>query len=358
VSATLKGKLRLASASLLVLVASLALVGVLALDEVTSGTGRMLDGFTRLDKVQELRLALGRVLIAPNDYLIFGNPEDAERFDRDIGTVKRRLRAVADLVDDQRLHAANRVVDMLESHGRAVFRLDNPIGNRLGQGLMKRLDDMVQAATLDLDALLGETRSDAIRAAHSANSLERDVRVIVASIGLAAFAIAFLGVFVFARRVAVRLGELHHAVSQLSSGDMTTRVRVAAHDEIGEIGESFNKMVVDLDEARAKLVDAERLAAIGQMAVTVKHEMNNPIHGIMAATQLVSDSPRESMPESVAEALEMITEGCERLREVVERVTNVTEAKVTRYVGDEQMIDIGPAEPGAKVDTGSGSEQG
>jgi len=44
----------------------------------------------------------------------------------------------------------------------------------------------------------------------------------------------------------------------------------------------------------------------------------------------------------------MITEGCDQLRDVVTRVTHVSEATVTQYVGDIKMIDIDrqPGEPG------------
>ncbi len=70
----------------------------------------------------------------------------------------------------------------------------------------------------------------------------------------------------------------------------------------------------ELSEAREQLLHSARLAALGQMAASVAHEVNNPLQYMSGGIQLL----RERLPESVEnqEAISILDEGIDRIRNV------------------------------------------
>ena len=106
-----------------------------------------------------------------------------------------------------------------------------------------------------------------------------------------------------------------------------------------------------LAAAEEDLVRAERLAAIGQLNVTLHHEINNPLMSASAEVELLLErvtSPGER------QSLESVRESLARIRDVLKRVSTLEEAKTKNYVGDVGMIDINaaPARPARVISRG------
>jgi DNA-binding response OmpR family regulator len=100
-----------------------------------------------------------------------------------------------------------------------------------------------------------------------------------------------------------------------------------------------------LAAAEEDLVRAERLAAIGQLNVTLHHEINNPLMSASAEVELLLEriaSPAER------QSLESVRGSLARIRDVLKRVGELDEAKTKNYVGDVGMIDINAAPTPAK----------
>ena len=96
-----------------------------------------------------------------------------------------------------------------------------------------------------------------------------------------------------------------------------------------------------LAAAEADLVQAERLAAIGQLNVTLRHEINNPLMSASVEVELMLERITGSEER---ESLESIRESLGRIRDVVKRVGELEEARARNYVGEVGMIDINAAE--------------
>ncbi len=97
--------------------------------------------------------------------------------------------------------------------------------------------------------------------------------------------------------------------------------------------------------AEQELVRAERLAAIGEMTVTLHHGINNPLMAatadvelLLAATKM-TDSDRH-------QALESIRESLRRIRDIVRQIGDLREVQTKAYVPGIRMVDL---EPGATV---------
>lgn len=71
-------------------------------------------------------------------------------------------------------------------------------------------------------------------------------------------------------------------------------------------------------EAEARLVQAAKLAAVGEMAAGVAHELNNPLTTVVGFTELVMDEMPDDMPQK--NDLDMVLREARRARTVVRRL--------------------------------------
>lgn len=93
---------------------------------------------------------------------------------------------------------------------------------------------------------------------------------------------------------------LAEGARRIASGDYRPTPTFRARDEIGVLASEFNHMVAaiaDRDGAlrdqSAALVKSERLAAIGELATKVTHELRNPLSTIRLNAELLSDELAE-----------------------------------------------------------------
>jgi DNA-binding response OmpR family regulator len=94
-----------------------------------------------------------------------------------------------------------------------------------------------------------------------------------------------------------------------------------------------------LAAAEQDLVRAERLAAIGEMTVTLHHEINNPLMAALAEVELLLSQP-DSTPEQQREGLGEVRIALQRIRDIVQRIGKLREARSKDYLRGVQMLDL------------------
>jgi DNA-binding response OmpR family regulator len=95
----------------------------------------------------------------------------------------------------------------------------------------------------------------------------------------------------------------------------------------------------DLVATQARLVQAQRLAAIGQIGLAIRHEINNPLSTIMGHAELLLEE-RGSLPPDLQKRLEVIHRGCARIRDVVRRLEGLRDDRTVEYLPGMNMIDL------------------
>src|SRR3954447_1648943 len=104
--------------------------------------------------------------------------------------------------------------------------------------------------------------------------------------------------------------------------------------------------------AEQELVRAERLAAIGEMSVTLHHEINNPLMAAFAHVDLLLNDLQGDL-EQRRQGLESIRHALGRVRDILQRIGELREARSKEYLSGVRMLDLSrPAEPPRPTDRG------
>jgi two-component system, NtrC family, sensor kinase len=133
----------------------------------------------------------------------------------------------------------------------------------------------------------------------------------------------------WSQRVLSPLPRLQQRVEAVARGDLLEHLGPRTDDEIGRLGQEFERMVKalaaradSLRDAQARLLQTERLAAIGRMAAHVSHEVRNPLSSIGLNVELLEEE-LASAPRETTELLGAIRREIERLRGVTEEYLRV-----------------------------------
>jgi signal transduction histidine kinase len=170
-----------------------------------------------------------------------------------------------------------------------------------------------------------------------AESPAATVEVSVASEGLAraraTVLLAFLGALAAAALAAALAGRLlaarvtrpvealRDAAARVAAGDLGARVGVSATGEVGELVRAFNEMTADLAQSRARLAQAERIAAWREVARRLAHEIKNPLTPIAMSVETLRDAlerGRPDFPEIFEEGTRAISDEVRRLKKIVD----------------------------------------
>ncbi len=90
--------------------------------------------------------------------------------------------------------------------------------------------------------------------------------------------------------------DLASAAREVAAGNLHSQVQVDSADELGELGEAFNRMTRDLLEQKERLVQSERVAAWRELARRLAHELKNPLFPLQLTVENLLRA-REQSPE-------------------------------------------------------------
>lgn len=106
--------------------------------------------------------------------------------------------------------------------------------------------------------------------------------------------------------------------------------------------EKFEQAVqgaVALMQARRTQVDREKMRLVNQLAVSVNHEINNPLTGLMGTAELLlMDAAR--LDEKSRRDLKTIVEQGRRIQEVTNRLKSLNQLRTVPYGAHDTMLDL------------------
>ncbi len=96
-----------------------------------------------------------------------------------------------------------------------------------------------------------------------------------------------------------------------------------------------------LHDYYGRLVRAERLAAIGEVAITLRHELNNALQAITAEAGVLRSGELSS--HDVA-SVDTILDMAHRIQQDVHRLASLTDVATTDYLEGRKMVDLQASE--------------
>jgi signal transduction histidine kinase len=104
----------------------------------------------------------------------------------------------------------------------------------------------------------------------------------------------------------------------------------------------FNQTIIKL---QGQLIEKSRLAAVTETALSLSHEVNNPLLIMRGNIDLLeSELVPENQAANIQKRIVTIKTNCERIRQVTEKMSTLTKPKTTVISGDVKMIDLPSSE--------------
>lgn len=213
---------------------------------------------------------------------------------------------------------------------------------------------------------IGEARLtlSSARSFRELKSIQRNIMGITAAVALAGILITIPLV----RKTVKPIQDLAEGTRKIASGDLTQRIVPMTNDEVGELAESFNQMAVDLEKshaelkgysetleekvrgrtaelktandelaftnaeyrkAQSQLIQAGKMAAMGEFGAGVAHELNQPLAGIKGYTQLLLSMVPEDSP--LRPRLQQIDKQASRMKEITQTMWNLARRSNFEY---------------------------
>ena len=172
--------------------------------------------------------------------------------------------------------------------------------------------------------------------------IEKQVSRIALFIIMVAVIIAAILSIILWKIVLNPLSTLAGSMQKVSSGDMTQKVPIQANDEIGRLAYTFNRMTSELMIARErmedwtetleeevekktreiqktqnKLIEAEKMAALGRLTADIAHEIRNPLTALGGFGRRLQKS---ATTKNQLKYAEIIVSETERLEQVLKDV--------------------------------------
>jgi two-component system NtrC family sensor kinase len=135
-------------------------------------------------------------------------------------------------------------------------------------------------------------------------SQQREALIVLWLLGAMALLVGVAAAW-WSQHVLSPLPRLQERVEAVARGELTEKLGPTTDDEIGRLAQEFERMVAalvareeSLRETQARLLQSERLAAIGRMAAHVSHEVRNPLSSIGLNVELLEEELRDANRET------------------------------------------------------------
>ncbi len=127
--------------------------------------------------------------------------------------------------------------------------------------------------------------------------------------------------YILARDFSRPISSLLEAVKRNYGGEVDVKASLSSRDrgELAILINGFNRMIDSLGEARQKLVEKEKMAAVGEMANIVGHDIKNPLGTIKNGVYFFRYTLKES-GERVKKTLDIMDREIVTINDIVENL--------------------------------------
>lgn len=207
------------------------------------------------------------------------------------------------------------VVDALVANAAELNQL---AGSAPPAETLERLEEL-EVIEREFDQTIHQlSRTVAEDAAMLQESIDYQLRAALWMFGMAllvGIVVIGIGSYFVAGYISGPIVALRDTARRFGAGDLAIRPARASADEIGELETAFAKMAQDLTDSIERQTRQSRLAALGELAGTVNHELRNPLSTICNSMITL----RRRVPADETETVKLI----DRIDRNVERCVHI-----------------------------------
>lgn len=160
---------------------------------------------------------------------------------------------------------------------------------------------------------------------------------------IAIFAAAFLFSYILSRNITIPIVQLTKASTEVTNGNLDTRIGFRRKDEIGKLAHNFNMMIEKINrQIRTIEHDRDRLEELNrhrkQFYDNVTHELKTPLTSILGYAQMIKDNGQTD-ETFFRKGMNHIIDESERLHEMVVKLLELS--KETTVEEQPQLVEAG-----------------
>lgn len=153
-------------------------------------------------------------------------------------------------------------------------------------------------------------------------------RIFLLSVCFVVF-VALIFIYMLSNRLTKPIKEINNAAKSIAGGDFARRVSVDAENEIGELGETFNKMATSIEQ----LENMRR-----SFVANVSHELRTPMTTITGFVEGIMDGTIP--PEKHQQYLTIVLDESKRLSRLVTDLLDLSKMEQGKFTLDIREFDI------------------
>ena len=154
--------------------------------------------------------------------------------------------------------------------------------------------------------------------------LQQKLMSILLIIGGVGLILVYIVSYIVGLQMTKPINQLAAGAAEIASGNLEQRVAIQSRDEIGRLAGAFNQMAAVLKTSLERRLAAERLAAWGDVARYVTHEIKNPLFPIRLSIENLQRAYQGRGNQSTAfdeifvQCTDIVIEEVERLQRLVD----------------------------------------
>jgi methyl-accepting chemotaxis protein len=318
---TIRTKLITGFALMLGIMLTVGIISMVSVHRLSESATQNADAHDLMEKIDNLILQLAEVEREECAYVVTGTADDYNRYLDHNGHMREAIAGLAKAAEDdpdqqrrfteveplvkQELESLRRIVEERKTHGAEA-------------ALQAFVNQQSNSKTNDIHQLLSElehTEAERIVALDELNASVKHTATVAISVGfLVALIVVTLACVFLVRAISKPTQELLQVTGRAAGGDLGAKSTMVRKDELGEIGEAFNK----LNESLGLMVGQVRDAGMELTAAATQLRASSEEQASGATEQSSTVAEVSATMEELAQAAANIAKNGQRLAETAE----------------------------------------
>jgi signal transduction histidine kinase len=268
--------------------------------------------------------------LAPYDAAVQTFPARVDRLERLAGENPDQLALVAEVREE----FARFVEDLAEP--AIAQRRQNPVSMDDLTALTVDSKEVLDTIRENIDTIVTEERTAGGAEAALQRARGDEAAGVAVLSAIAASLLALVTALVSARLMAVRIGAVTRGAHALAADGVRTNLSPVGHDEIAELGHSFNAMADQLERRQAELEGVNR--ELESFSYTVSHDLRAPLRSIAGFAQILEEDHQSELSAEGRRLLSRIRAAAGRMSELIDALLEL--ARVSTGALSREPVDV------------------